>query len=329
MMTLNLRSLRKLAGLRNIHTTPVSRIDATKVEEVRIPVPWGHIAGKWWGSKEKQPILAIHGWQDNAGSWDPFTSALPEEFSLLAIDLPGNGLSSHIPPFQNYYFIDSVPVMRAVKLHFGFDKLHLLGHSGGSASCFLYSAIYPEEVLSYFGVDYLAYAYKNEAKRVANLGKLIDKKLSLALRDPNKSKTYTWDEAKNIWVTATIGSIGPASAEILMKRGVHRMSDGTVLFSRDQRLKAGDMFLFNSAQSYKLVENVKCDVALVKATKSQLFESGLKNIPDILDLLKRSAKSFEFHSIDGNHHVHMDLPDVIVDLYLKFRQKIEKEALVV
>ena len=31
--------------------------------EIKIPVPWGHIAGKWWGPTNIRPILAIHGWQ--------------------------------------------------------------------------------------------------------------------------------------------------------------------------------------------------------------------------------------------------------------------------
>jgi hypothetical protein len=33
------------------------------VEEVRIKVSWGFLAGKWWGPKNIQPILTIHGWQ--------------------------------------------------------------------------------------------------------------------------------------------------------------------------------------------------------------------------------------------------------------------------
>lgn len=52
---------------------------------------------KWWGSKDKQPIIAIHGWQDNAGTFDPLVELLPTNLSILCIDLPGHGRSSHIP----------------------------------------------------------------------------------------------------------------------------------------------------------------------------------------------------------------------------------------
>lgn len=53
--------------------------------------------GKWWGPRDKQPIIAIHGWQDNAGTFDPLIELLPKDLSILCIDLPGHGLSSHIP----------------------------------------------------------------------------------------------------------------------------------------------------------------------------------------------------------------------------------------
>lgn len=68
-------------------------------EEVSIPVRCGHVAGKLWGGdKGGQPILALHGWQDNAGTWDPLVPLLNVKRPILAIDFPGHGLSSNIPP---------------------------------------------------------------------------------------------------------------------------------------------------------------------------------------------------------------------------------------
>lgn len=59
--------------------------------------------GKWWGPKDKQPIIAIHGWQDNAGTFDPLIELLPKDLSILCIDLPGHGRSSHIPMVKMYF----------------------------------------------------------------------------------------------------------------------------------------------------------------------------------------------------------------------------------
>ncbi|KAF4532370.1 hypothetical protein B566_EDAN003674 [Ephemera danica] len=40
----------------------------------------------------------MHGWQDNAATFDPLLAMLPSSLSVLAIDVPGHGFSSHYPP---------------------------------------------------------------------------------------------------------------------------------------------------------------------------------------------------------------------------------------
>lgn len=52
---------KNLALVSKIHNAAVK--EEKNYEEVRIPVPWGHIAGKWWGPQDKRPIFVIHGWQ--------------------------------------------------------------------------------------------------------------------------------------------------------------------------------------------------------------------------------------------------------------------------
>lgn len=276
------------------------------------------LPGKWWGSKDIQPIVAIHGWLDNAGTWKPFAKELSPNFSLLAVDIPGHGLSSHLPPFQTYSFYSSAAVIRRIKKYFDFDNLSLLGHSGGSAMCFIYSSLYPEDVHSYFGIDYLLYAYKDELKRAEKVGKLIDKKILLSFRDPTKAKSYTEEEAIRTWVTATKGSLTESTAKILMERGVFKVANSKVAFSRDGRLKTPDLSSINVAQAHSLAENIKCNVCIVKAKESKLFDGGIKYCPDILNIIEKNAKSFYFHKLDGNHHLHMDIPEKVVEVYSDF-----------
>ena len=47
--------------------------------------------------------LALHGWLDNAGSFDtlaPQLVAACPRHALLCLDYPGHGRSSHLPPGQ-------------------------------------------------------------------------------------------------------------------------------------------------------------------------------------------------------------------------------------
>lgn len=75
-----------------------------------------YVSGKWWGPKGKQAILALHGFQDNAGTFDELINLLPANLSILAIDFPGHGQSSHLPPvhslslfiFNTYFFYYSM-----------------------------------------------------------------------------------------------------------------------------------------------------------------------------------------------------------------------------
>ncbi|XP_039296413.1 probable serine hydrolase, partial [Nilaparvata lugens] len=96
-------------------------------EDIDIPVPWGHISGKWWGPRDQQPILVLHGWQDNAASFDKLAPLLPHHISLLCIDMIGHGRSSHFPKGHLYYFFwDAVVMVRRIVKHFKWERVSIL-----------------------------------------------------------------------------------------------------------------------------------------------------------------------------------------------------------
>lgn len=81
-------------------------------------------AGKWWGSRDLQPIVTLHGRQDNAGSFDTLIPLLPDDVSVLCLDMPGHGLSSHYPTSQFYYvYWDGIILLRRIIKHFKWNKV--------------------------------------------------------------------------------------------------------------------------------------------------------------------------------------------------------------
>lgn len=77
-------------------------------EEIQLTVPWGHVSGLAFGPVDGHPVLAVHGWLDNATSFVDMQKHLPRDIRLVAIDLPGHGFSSHRPAGTKYSFLDWV-----------------------------------------------------------------------------------------------------------------------------------------------------------------------------------------------------------------------------
>ena len=112
----------------------------------------GCFAGKLWQGNEvkdgqpskEYPIVCIHGWLDNANSFDPLLSRIMKPDRIVyALDLPGHGRS----PLVNRYFDgfgEFLVCVRCVMQEFKWDKVVLMGHSMGSILSFSFSGIFPE-----------------------------------------------------------------------------------------------------------------------------------------------------------------------------------------
>uniref|UniRef100_A0A8B9Z2W8 Serine hydrolase like 2 n=1 Tax=Buteo japonicus TaxID=224669 RepID=A0A8B9Z2W8_9AVES len=108
--------------------------------ELKFPVPWGHVAAKAWGPSEGYPVLCLHGWLDNANTFDKLIPLLPRDCYYVAMDFSGHGLSSHRPAGSPYHFLDYVSDVRRVAAAFTwnnhtFIKAALCPHSSCGMPC--------------------------------------------------------------------------------------------------------------------------------------------------------------------------------------------------
>lgn len=81
-----------------------------------------YVSGKIW-NEGGVPLLGLHGWMDNAGTWDGLGPLLPKDISLVAIDFPGHGLSSPKPIGSSGHFTDLLIVIERVVQHFGWKDV--------------------------------------------------------------------------------------------------------------------------------------------------------------------------------------------------------------
>ena len=118
-------------------------------KSLTIPVPWGSVKGLEWGSPSKPHIFAVHGWLDNCNSFYFLGPALADVgYHVIAIDLPGHGLSDHLPPGLHYHDLEFISIIHRLitKLGWKGSGFSLVGHSLGAGICLLYTVAFPKQV---------------------------------------------------------------------------------------------------------------------------------------------------------------------------------------
>ena len=114
-------------------------------QELCIPLRHLNLAARAWGDRNDPPILALHGWLDNAGSFDRLAPLLEGRY-LVALDLAGHGRSDHRAPGSGYPYVDYLDEIAAVIDWMGGVAVDLLGHSLGATLASVFAALSPGKV---------------------------------------------------------------------------------------------------------------------------------------------------------------------------------------
>jgi len=276
------------------------------------------LTGKWWGPQSVTPVLlCLHGHQDNAGTWDTLAPLLPPDISLLAVDFPGHGLSSHIPAGGVYRVLDFVLSVQRIVKHFGWTRVSLMGHSFGSIIAFLYSALYPEYVEHYIALDTITPSSTDPVRRLKQQGERLDNFLHLESMDPNSKPSYTYEEAIQHLHNSINKGATKEGCEILVRRGTIRKPDGRYCFSRDVRLKANFESAYSRDYILRFASNLQCKILYIKANQGLSFLKA-EDWEKFHDAIKKSAVLYEYHAVEGRHHVHLDFPERVAPLISNF-----------
>ncbi|XP_077292022.1 putative serine hydrolase [Arctopsyche grandis] len=322
------KSFRNLYFINRSYSSAVTEKSTADIEfeEVEIPVPWGHISCVHWGPKDKQPILALHGWQDNAGTWKPLIPHLPKNTSILAIDFPGHGKSSWFPSGTFYHFPDNPVVLRRIVKYYGWKSVSLLGHSMGAITSFAYSALFPDEVNFMIQLDNLKPTTGRSKNFIERSSTSLDKSLIADARNISGSEppSYSWDEITEKVYLGSHKSIGTTNAKHLMERGLTKSASdpNKYYFSRDSRLKRSFELGTNMEDVRAMAERIKCPTLHIKFESGPYFEPK-EMYMEILEMMKKN-KDFEAHVVPGTHHSHLNNPELSAPLINTFLQKYHK-----
>ncbi len=181
-----------------------------------------------WGDPQGAPVVALHGWLDNAASFTLLARHLPQ-IRLIALDLAGHGLSDHRAVGQPYYIWDNVADVLALVDELALEQVVLLGHSLGAGVATLFAGAFPERVSRMLLIDGLVPLDYAADQLPEQMARALQKGVRLSRRSLRPYATF--EQA----VQARMNGRWPVSREAagwLLERGLRQQSDGWVWRSR-------------------------------------------------------------------------------------------------
>nr|AAH44494.1 Serine hydrolase-like [Danio rerio] len=302
-------------SLRHFTTTTMRRA----ASEFRMPVPWGELRGQVWGPSHGRPVLCLHGWADNSGTFNTLVPLLPNDWRFVAIDFPGHGLSSHRPDGCFYAFPFYVADVRRVVEALQWKRFSIIGHSMGGNVAGMFSALYPEMVESVVLLDTYGFLPTEVTDMFTNMRKGINDQIQYDnMANERKERVYTYEKAKERLKVAN-PYLSDQSADILLERAVREV-DGGFVFTRDFRINLKNIIYINIDQCLHVLSQVKAKVMLLLA-KDGLFKTF--TLPD--GYADRICKSWTdqkatFVEVEGDHHVHLNNPEAVSSVITDFLQ---------
>ena len=255
------------------------------------------LAGLTNGVDAGRPIIALHGWLDNAASFSPLAEYLDFKRPFFALELPGHGRSEHRPQSANYHLVDNtLDVLAFVDSVCESGEFDIIGHSLGGIVATFVAASVPERVKHLVLLDSLGPLTDDIENVLPQLKKAVRR--AAALRN-SKLNTYPSKEVAAKARMAGVGKISMEAARVLVGRGT-RAVEGGYEWSSDPRLLEPSLLRFSEAQVAAIMGGIECPVQLVVGEDGYFrqYEAISKRLAYIKDLRQ--------DRVTGGHHFHME-----------------------
>ncbi|TAN03796.1 MAG: alpha/beta fold hydrolase [Rhodanobacteraceae bacterium] len=266
--------------------------------ELRLDTPGGELAALQWGDAEAPPLLALHGWLDNAAGFTRLAPLLAARRRVIALDLPGHGHSAHAPErARRYHIVDQVDAVLDAADALGFKRFDLLGHSLGAGIASLTAAAAPARI------DKLAL--------IEGLGPLADdgSQTLVRWRDAHAQHAAsrrtprvfpTIDAAVAARVAA--GGLDADDARPLVERNLREVAGGHAWRS-DARLRLTTPLRIEEMQLRKLLAGIEAPTLLLLAAPATPY------LPTpLMDARAACVADIRTEHIAGPHHLHIRHP---------------------
>ncbi|AIC18901.1 MULTISPECIES: alpha/beta hydrolase [Pseudomonas] len=261
------------------------------VEEVRLSLPHIELAAHLFGPEDGLPVIALHGWLDNANSFARLAPRL-RGLRIVALDMAGHGHSGHRPLGASYALWDYVYDVLQVAEQLGWKRFGLLGHSLGAIVSLVLAGSLPERVSHLALIDGVIPPTATGENAAERMGMALQAQLDL--REKRKPVYATLDRAIEVRMKGMV-AVSREAAELLAQRGLMPVPGGYTWRS-DSRLTLASPLRLTQEQAMTFVQRLSCPTQLVVAADGMLAKH-----PELLERLP-----FSREQLPGGHHLHLN-----------------------
>ncbi len=252
------------------------------------------IHGLEWGTPGSPPVLALHGWQDNAASFIPMAQRLVPFFHLVALDLSGHGRSDDRSADATYNIWDDLPQLCGVLDQLGWDRCSLLGHSRGAIIAALLAAAVPARIERLALLDALLPEAVAENAFATQLGAFLRDRRSAA-----DSRARIYQEREDALAARMRRGLSREATALLAERSLRSDGEGGWYWRSDPRLRGASAAKLTPGQGDAVLGALRAPVLLVLASR------GLTVTDSRLADVEQQVKHLQLLEVEGEHHFHM------------------------
>ena len=261
------------------------------VEEIRLSLPHIELAAHVFGPEDGLPVIALHGWLDNANSFARLAPRL-KGLRIVALDLAGHGHSAHRPQGAGYSLWDYAFDVLSVAEQLGWERFALLGHSLGAIVSVIVAGSCPQRITRMALIDGVMPHMGSEQGTAERMGQALQAQLALTHKRKTVHKTLEGGvEARMKGMVA----VSREAAQLLAQRGLMPVPGG-YSWRSDSRLTLPSPLRLTDEQAMSFVQRVSCPTTLVVAEDGMLTSH-----PTLLDRLP-----FTLERLPGGHHLHVN-----------------------
>jgi pimeloyl-ACP methyl ester carboxylesterase len=264
------------------------------------------LRGIGYGDPTNPMILALHGWLDNAISFQPIAEYL-SDYYILALDITGHGLSSHRSNGAHYHLIDFAYDLHELVESQGWQSFILMGHSMGGIISTIYASCFPEHVSKLISIESFGPMTKDAQSSPTQLRDSI---LSRLKAQQNEAKHPSSIE-RTVEARAKVGDIKLESARLLITRNI-REENEQLFFTTDRRLRTFSSLRMTESQAEAFVRNIQCPTLVITGTQ------GYESMRTVLHKRLNWVEDLTLAECEGYHHLHMDNPQPVAEKIVEF-----------